>query len=465
MNVEKKDPIQTFRKKSGNKKKVIIIVGVIAVALLLIIGNLRKQATALENAAAAMQQTDVVSNRSLIRSIGATGTIVSLDTKDISVSLIGTEVEKVSVAIGDSVEKGDTLLSFDTTDIEESLETAQNNLSKAEDRNELSKSDAERNVANAQRNYDTQVSSAKDALEEAEEQVFLIRDYIYMLENGMTTLTAAQVASELARVEAMLEPAETAYEKAKASYDNVLAAQENTLASAKSAQSSTLLSLDTSAQESQVELYEEQLENATLYAPISGIVTAVNYEAGETYNGGALITIQDCSSFEVEAQISEYDISDVKLGQKVLIKTNATGDEEMTGTINFISPTASTIAAGLSTGDVTYEVRITIDDPSDRLRLDMSASLSIILEEHENALTVPYNAIQIKDDGSIYVSVKDADGSFYDVAVTVVMESNYYTEITSDELTEGMEVLIIDSGNSSFFDLINSVPAGGRGGF
>ena len=144
-------------------------------------------------------------------------------------------------------------------------------------------------------------------------------------------------------------------------------------------------------------------------------------------------------------------------GQKVLIKTDATGDTELEGTVVFVSPTAATSLTG---GDVTYLVRISVDTPNERLRLDMSASLSIIIEQHENALTVPYNAVQEDEQGNTYVEVMGEDGITTEVPVKVVLESNYYTEIQSEALTEGQKVRVINAESNGLFDLL-----GGRGGF
>ena len=450
MDAQQKNTLKTFRQKTGKRKILFIVLGILVIFVIAFVSNLKKQAATLEETITSLQQTDTATRRSLVKSIGATGKIVSTTQKDITSSLTGTDISSIAVNIGDSVSAGDLLLSFDTTRIEENLSTAKNTLSKAESRNELSESDAKRN-------YDTQMENAKEALDDAKEYYAAVLDYLAVLDKELDNMTdemeRQQQQQKIERYEAKLEPAKEAYEAQLKNY-------ERTVANATSSLNSTLLNLDTASQKAQVELYEKQLQNADLYAPISGIVTALNYEVGDTYGGGTLITLQDCSAFEVEAQISEYDISDIVLGQKVLIKTNATGEEEMSGTIHFISPTAT--STNMSSSDVTYNVRIRIANPSDRLRLDMSASLSIILEEHENVLTVPYNAIQLAEDGSSFVSVKAEDGSFANVAVTVIMESNYYTEITSEELTEGMEVLIIDSGSNGLFDLLN---VGRRGGF
>ena len=131
----------------------------------------------------------------------------------------------------------------------------------------------------------------------------------------------------------------------------------------------------------------------------------------------------------------------------------------MEGKVIFISPTSTKNSTTTGSGttatntsstssDVNYKIRISIDNPDERLRLDMSASLSIIVEEHENVLTVPYNAVWTDNDGNSYVSVVDGETT-KDVAVDVVMESNYYTEISSDEIKEGEKVEIVEDSNAT----------------
>ena len=89
-----------------------------------------------------------------------------------------------------------------------------------------------------------------------------------------------------------------------------------------------------------------------------------------------------------------------------------------------------------------------MEEPDERLRLDMSASLSIVIEEHEDVLTVPYNAVWTDNDGNSFVTVVDGEDST-DVAVEVVMESNYYTEISASDIKEGDMVEIVDDSDSS----------------
>jgi len=436
------DVMKTLKKREKSKKKRIILIVVAAVVVFLgvnIVNGVNKAKEVMEEMVATMQ-TGEVATRSLIKSVGATGTITSIESKSITAAISGVKVQDVLVEIGDTVTKGQELLIFDTTDIEESLANAKKTLSNSSTVNSITKEEAEKNL-------EKQIESYEKQMENAKENMDIIADAMGNFDTYFGDWTPKLQDAKRTELEEKMKAAEEAYKTA-----------EKGIESAKNSYTTSTIRLSTTNEKNQVELYEDQLAEGIVTAPISGIVTAVNFDEGDSYmQGSPIITIQDCSSFEVSAYIGEYDISDIAKGQKVLIKTDATGDTELEGTVVFVSPTAAT---SLTSGDVTYLIRISVDTPNDRLRLDMSASLSIIIEQHENALTVPYNAVQEDEQGNTYVEIMEEDGTTTKVPVTVVLESNYYTEIKADALTDGQKVRVINADSNGLFDLL-----GGRGGF
>ena len=241
--------------------------------------------------------------------------------------------------------------------------------------------------------------------------------------------------------------------------------------------------------ERQKEQSEDSLDNYIVTAPISGLVTAVNAEEGNGYQAttGALMTIQAVDVLEVTTQVDEYDINNVKIGQDVVIMTDGTGSDELKGVVTFVSPTA-TAASGTASSN-TFEVKIDILNKDERLRLGMSAKLNIIMDTHKDVLAVPYDAIEQKDEGSTYIRVVDksvparpdedkknevlgiqvfgtdgkekdigvADGkedaaatnilpdNVKEIPVQVGIEGDFYTEVISPDIKEGMTVLINNS--------------------
>lgn len=478
----------------------VLVIAVLFGACSIFVSSAKKKVEAAMNA----MQTDVVSVRSLTRSIGATGKVISVDRKDVTTTLSNVEIADIPVEVGDLVEEGQVVVQFDTEDIAENLAIAQRALSQTQGQYGISAQNAQRQVEDAVRGagyqaeaaysqmktaYDAYVGAIEDLedLEDAEREALTAwddaeelyeewEDELADAEKEEDPLKIAEAQTALAKAEAAMIQAEAAYKQAKSAreamednidrlydsyvmaistYENTVASGESTVASAQAAQQSTALAANTDQQQKQVDALSEQLEKGALTAPISGIVTAVNYDKGDLYMQGAILTIQDCSQFEIEAQIGEYDISDIQKGQKVLIKTEATREQELEGTVIFVAPTATSMAASMTgmtaaSTDPTYEVRISVETPTDRLRLDMSADLSIIIQQVEKALTVPYNAVQTDENGETFVEVVKEDETTTIIPVEVVMESNYYTQIAGD-LQEGQTVRVISKEGTDIF--------------
>lgn len=293
-------------------------------------------------------------------------------------------------------------------------------------------------------------------------------------------------ANSTKSMESAYEQALNSSESMKDSYDKQVQNKEdternNTSTLANKTDSLTTTQLNASIQglsdEQKIAEYEKQIAACQVKAPFSGIITSISVEEGDSYNGGVIVTIEDDSAFEVSAQIDEYDISKISVGQNAVIKTNATGDTELSGTVKSVAPRATQ-----GSTDVTYEVIVSIDEVCDSLRMDMTAQMSIILSQVENVLTVPYDALQEQEDGTYYIEVvrenqeanyqndsatpKDMEQPEHNmqdkmqdkmqdnmqqaqsterITVEKGVESDYYVQVSGAGLTEGMEVVIPQS--------------------
>ncbi|MBR6148508.1 MAG: HlyD family efflux transporter periplasmic adaptor subunit [Lachnospiraceae bacterium] len=243
-----------------------------------------------------------------------------------------------------------------------------------------------------------------------------------------------------------------------------------------------------------IESLEEKIEGCVVSSTIGGIVTKVDVTAGDLYAGGAMVTVENTSAYEVSAQIDEYDISKIKEGQEVVIKTNGTGTLELKGTVKSIAPhaTASTNLQGNSSG-VKYEVRVNVLTPCEDLKLDMTAKIEIICEKSEGVLAVPTEAIQEDEDGNFFVEILDKGEPIdtskmltdpesiskedteklqsgeknyesHNVYITKGLEGDYYTEISGEGLEAGMRIVVPNNG--AFSDISQYMDeAGAMGGF
>lgn len=236
--------------------------------------------------------------------------------------------------------------------------------------------------------------------------------------------------------------------------------------------------------EDKVRKLEQQLEDATLKAPFAGVITAINYEPGDNYNGQAVVTLEDLSSYVIEAGIDEYDISKVKVGQKVKFKTNSTGDEELDAEVIQIAPRATAAAATSSSsggatttsGTATYLVKMKIISDCKDLRLDMTAKINIIVDEASDVYAVPFSSVQTDENGNTYIEVEDATTEASSEAsaealgmtptrkiiVTTGVETDYYVEVKSSELSDGLIVTVPGGDGNGMDDLMMMMgPAGG----
>ncbi len=243
-----------------------------------------------------------------------------------------------------------------------------------------------------------------------------------------------------------------------------------------------------------IETLEEKIEGCVVSSSIGGIVTKIDVTEGDLYGGGSMVTVEDTSAYEVSAQIDEYDISKIKEGQEVVIKTNGTGTLELKGTVKSIAPHATaSVGTQSSSSGVKYEVRVSVLTPCDDLKLDMTAKIEIICEKSEAVLAVPTEAIQEDEEGNYFVEILDKGEPIdtsklltdpksvskedteklqsgeknyesHNVYITKGLEGDYYTEISGEGLEAGMRVVVPNNG--AFSDISEYMDeAGAMGGF
>lgn len=231
----------------------------------------------------------------------------------------------------------------------------------------------------------------------------------------------------------------------------------------------------------QVKSLNRQIANGTIKARTSGTVTEVNAKAGDTYLGSPIASVEGIETLMLTAEVDEYDIPDVSVGMPVKIKTDATRDEELEGEVSFVALKASGSSSSSSLGalssltggadmsgftaassDATYTVHIALKEQNERLRIGMNAKISIITDSVKDAWSVPFESVQTDEDGREYIEVeeeKKVDGrkttTKRKIPVTTGIEGTYYIQIMSDELKEGMDVIVPESQDNSMEELMN----------
>ena len=141
---------------------------------------------------------------------------------------------------------------------------------------------------------------------------------------------------------------------------------------------------------------EESLRYATIRAPIRATVLSRDVEIGSPVssilnlgaNATLVMTLGDISKVFVRGKVDEADIGRVRLDQPAHIRVETFKDRTFNGRVTQISP------LGVEKDNVTsFEVKVSIDNPGQELKANMTANAEIVLEEHPGALLIPEAAI------------------------------------------------------------------------
>jgi macrolide-specific efflux system membrane fusion protein len=210
----------------------------------------------------------------------------------------------------------------------------------------------------------------------------------------------------------------------------------------------------------QVDDLRAQIKGATLLAPIDGLLTEVNIQAGFDAPSGPAVVV-DSTTFQITTDVVESDLADIAVGQEAAVTISAV-DADVTGTVSAISPVPADSSSG-SGSVVSYPVTVTLADTPDEARSGMSADVTITVASATDVLTVPASALH-GSNGDYSVLTMAADGTVTTTAVEVGLVTNTTAEIKSG-LTEGQAVV---TGTASDQTASNSsgglgFPGGGGG--
>jgi len=151
-----------------------------------------------------------------------------------------------------------------------------------------------------------------------------------------------------------------------------------------------------------------------------------------------VMTLGDTTQVYVQGKVDEADIGNVYLGQPARIRVESFPNKTFNGKVTKIAP------LGVEKDNVTtFEVRVSIDNPTGELKTNMTANAEILITEHKNALTVPEQAIAYDNQKNAFAFVpdpKEKDGQ-RKVPVKVGISNGSKTEIL-DGLKEGDTIVL-----------------------
>lgn len=178
------------------------------------------------------------------------------------------------------------------------------------------------------------------------------------------------------------DQAEAAYEAAK----HGIRAQELSLMVARH---------NLESQKAQVAEARENIEYTVIRAPMSGTITRINTEVGETVTGTiqnagtVIMTIADLSEMLLVAQVDEADIGNLAVGQEAIIRVQAYWDREFKGTVEHIALTHDRSNSGAKY----FRTEIRIHGDVSDLFCGLTADVDINTRKHEEVLVIPSQAV------------------------------------------------------------------------
>lgn len=188
-------------------------------------------------------------------------------------------------------------------------------------------------------------------------------------------------------------------------------------------------------QELNFQIANKNLEDTTLKAPFSGLITNVSVKPDDYINSGSEVAyLIDDSSYEIEVAVNEIDSLEIIVEQEVIIILDAFPGREFSGRVREIHSYTQNV-----NGVVTLPVTVQLDKTDKQFKPGFSALVEIIIGKAEGELLVPISAILDRKGRQMVVKVVDNKPVF--TPVKVGFSDGIYTAI-EEGLVEGEEIVI-----------------------
>jgi macrolide-specific efflux system membrane fusion protein len=335
----------------------------------------------------------------------ASGVLEASSLVSVGAEVSGT-IKAVHVALGDAVSRGDLLLEIDSLNQENAVKSAEAALA---------------GIEAQKRNQQANLARAESTLSRQQQ----------LSANNLVSLTD-------------LETAQLAVEQAQAQIDQL----DAQIAQAK-------LTVDSA---------KLDLSRTQIVAPSDGTIVALTVSEGQTLNANSstptVAKIANLDTMVIRAEISEADVVKVSAGQRVYFTILGEPDNQIDATLREVEPAPTSIASdtAASGSAVYYNGLFEVPNPDHKLRISMTASVTIVLDDARNVLTLPATLVSRRGpDGTATVMVYDQQSEESRPArVEIGLNNNISAEIKSG-LSEGD--LVVNSTGAQL-----SGGAGGRAG-
>lgn len=328
--------------KKKKKSKKVLLFSIIGVVLILII--VAVVASGKKDKIVTVQSEKVV-KRSITQVVSGTGTINPETKVDISAEISG-EIVQLPYKEGDTVKKGDLLVKI-----------------KAE-------------------TYGARINQQQAGVQYSRTQV----------EVAENNLRKAEL--ELQRTEQLFQSGLVS----QSDLDNARIAYDVAVSNVKSSNANVRQNQALLQQSSQ------DLSKATIRSNMDGIVTKLNNEIGEKVvgtqqmAGSVIMTVSDLSTMDAEIEVSETDITNVKLGDTADVEVDAFPDRIIKGYVYEISNSAKSKGTGTQEQVINFIVKIRIIDQDVQLKPGMSCNADIKVNSKADVIAIPIQCVTARED-------------------------------------------------------------------
>lgn len=216
---------------------------------------------------------------------------------------------------------------------------------------------------------------------------------IAQLDPATFQASVSQAEGEVANTEASLELTRLNAERAQSLFkDNLLAKADYDKTVAELHQAEATVKIRKAAlQKARVDL-----SRSSIYSPIDGVVISREVDVGQTVaaslNAPVLFKIaNDLAKMQIDAMISEADIGGVEVGQEVKFTVDAFPTRTFQGKVIQVRNSPVT-----TQNVVTYDTVVEVDNRDLKLKPGMTASVSVVVAQKENALKIPNAALRFR---------------------------------------------------------------------
>ncbi len=347
--------------------------------------------------------TAEVSKGDVNETVLATGTLKAFKQVSVGAQVSG-QVRSLKVALGDTVKKGDLIAEIDSQSQQNDLRTAE------------------------------------AALENIKAQ------------RAAELATLEQAKSEFKRQKGMLSAKATS----RQDYESALATLTESQAN--------IAALDAQIVEADIEVdtAKVNLGYTAIVAPMDGVVVAVVTKEGQTVNASqetpTIVKLAQLDTMTVKAEVSEADVVNVQPGQKAMFTILGDPDHNYEATLRSIEPAPDSItddddtSSSSSSDDdeaIYYNALLDVPNPDHRLRISMTAEVTITLDEAKDVLTIPTISLGHKDGpGQYTVRVLGKDGHPEERKVRTGLSDNVNVQV-KEGLQAGEWVILGEASGDS----------------